>query len=75
MANIPEWRSMEIGDKHVYLSWVRDQMYHRWEMGREKYHYDLLGFQGDPLESAIGALLDSLFYLYTEQRRKHLEEG
>ena len=72
---IPEWRSMGVGDKSVFLAEVRDSLYKRWEVGREKYRSDIHGFQGDPLEHAWEETLDQLFYIYMARRERRLEDA
>ncbi len=63
------WRSMTIQDRDEFLIWTYKTIKDRWEMGRQKYHSDVLGFQGNPFEHRPEEIFDELVYGFYGQRK------
>ena len=66
------WRLMTANERQDYLNWLEDTALDRWLGGEIKYHSDILGFQGDPLEHAIEEAFDILCYLWYLKRKGEL---
>ena len=64
------WRSMKPEDRNEFLDWVAAALNERWELGRERYQSDRLGFQGDPLNQATEEALDQVYYLWVAKRQR-----
>ena len=62
--DLDEWRSWDLDE---YVSWLTKTAQSRGEFGKIKYGAELVG---DPLEHAIEEVLDLLFHLWTEKRKR-----
>ena len=64
------WRRMGWEDLAQLQQWVKEGVERRWRVGEERYHSNVLGFQGQPMAHLVEELMDALVYLFAEMRRQ-----
>jgi len=65
---IPKWAEMSEVELDKCKKWVKDLISTRLEIGKNTYHSDTLGFQGDPLNRLEEEAIDLIIYTYWSKR-------
>jgi len=75
MTEMKSWAHMNEEEAGQYLRHLERTADERWSLGIERYHSDVLGFQGDPLDHAEEEGFDILLYLWMAKRKQRWLEA